>query len=136
MPRLLIHFILATTFVSIATSCFFTPKWKVYITNATPDNIVVHVRSKDDDLGNHTLPSSGEYDFSFCDSFLGTSRFNGEFWWGQKYQILDVLARSKCQRFGFRVYDCYWLVRPDGFYVSTLNISFPDPLWSFYKAWG
>ncbi|KAL8267277.1 hypothetical protein R6Q59_004621 [Mikania micrantha] len=139
MHCLVIYLILASSFVSITNSCFFTPKWKLYIINGTPDNIVTHVLSKDDDLGNHIVPSNGIYHWSFCDRFDRRTRFDGEFRWGKKYQCLVVfneLARRRCTRFGLRVNDCYWLVRPDGFYISYVNLSFPDPEWKFVKPWG
>ncbi|CAI9275455.1 unnamed protein product [Lactuca saligna] len=139
MRSLFICLILAFSIPSITNACFFTPEWKIYIINGTPDNIIMHVRSKDDDLGKHNVPSNGYYDWSFCDRFDGTTTFDAEFWWGQTYDCLEVfskLARRKCDRFGFRVQYCYWLLRSDGFYISPLNVSFPDPLWVFTKPWG
>lgn len=139
MHCLLIYLILVFSFFSITSSCFFTPTWKLYVINGCPDNIVTHVRSKDDDLGNHIVPSYGEYYWTFCDRFDRTTRFDAEFWWGEKYQCLDVFgknARSKCERFGFGTESCFWLVRPDGFYISPLNITFPDVSWTFVKLWG
>ncbi|KAI3502108.1 hypothetical protein L1887_30139 [Cichorium endivia] len=139
MPSLLIYLILVSSFSSITNACFFTPTWKLYIINSTPDNIITHVRSKDDDLGKHVVPSKGYYYWSFCDRFDRTTRFNADFWWGEKYQCLEVfakLARRKCDRFGSGVQSCFWQVRSDGFYISALNISFPDPLWTLVKTWG
>lgn len=136
---ILIFLILVSSSPSIANSCFFTPKWKIYILNTIPaDNIVTRVRSIDDDLGKHIIPSNGYYHFSFCDTIDRSSHFDGEFWWGNKYQCLEVfyrLARWECERLGFGVQYCFWLVRPDGFYISPLNISFPDPLWMYVKSW-
>ncbi|KAJ0635451.1 putative plant self-incompatibility S1 [Helianthus annuus] len=136
----LILLILASSSPPIANAyCFFTPKWKLYVLNSIPaDTIVTHVRSKDDDLGKHIIPSNGYYYWSFCDTIDRSTHFDGEFWWGRKYQCLEVfykLARWKCDRFGFSVEYCFWLVRPDGFYISSINISFPDPLWTFVKSW-
>ncbi|KAL4569908.1 hypothetical protein LXL04_025555 [Taraxacum kok-saghyz] len=136
---LLICLILASSFSSITNACFFTTKWKVYIINSTPDNIITRVRSKDDDLGRHLVPPNGYYHWSFCDRFDRTTTFDGAFWWGQDYDCLEVfaeLARSKCNRFGSRVESCFWILRSEGFYISPLNISFPDPLWMFVKPWG
>lgn len=139
MHNLLIFLILTSSFSVITNACFFTTKWKIYVINGIPETITTRVRSKDDDLGKHVIPSNDYYHWSFCERFDRTTRFDGEFWWGQKYQCLKVfykVARWKCDRFHFGVESCFWLVRSDGFYISALNISFPDPLWTFVKSWG
>lgn len=142
MRSLLICLILAFSLPSITNSCFFTPQWKMYIINGTPDNIIMHVRSKDDDLGKHNVTSNGYYHWSFCDRLDSTTTFDAEFWWGQSYDCLEVfakLARRTCDRFGgigFRVVYCYWLLRSDGFFISPVNVSFPNPSWAFVKPWG
>ncbi|GJX46837.1 plant self-incompatibility S1 [Tanacetum coccineum] len=138
MRIFLIILVTSSSFSSITNGCFFTTKWKIYVMNGTPDTIVTHIRSKDDDLGKHNIPSNDYYYFSFCESFDRSSHFDGEFWWGQKYQCLEVfyrLAQWECDRFHFGVQSCFWLVLPEGFYISSLNISFPDPLWTFVKSW-
>ncbi|KAI3502113.1 hypothetical protein L1887_30144 [Cichorium endivia] len=138
MSSLLIYLILASSFSSITNACLFTPTWKIYIINDTPDNIIIRVRSKDDDLGKHIVPSKGYYSWSFCDRIDRTTRFNGDFWWGQKFQYLEVfaeLARFNCDKGGSGVLSCFWQVRPDGFYISAHNIAFPDPSWTLVKTW-
>ncbi|KAJ0666831.1 putative plant self-incompatibility S1 [Helianthus annuus] len=135
MHHFLLYIILTSSLISITNSCFFTPKWNVYLINDTPDSFAAHVMSKDDDLGNHIVPPNANYYFSFCDRWDRTSQFDAEFWWDKKYQCLGVVndfARSKCHWLA----RCYWLVRPEGFYVSMYNVSFPRPEWTFVKSWG
>lgn len=139
MHILFVLIILASSSPYILNACFFTTKWKMYVLNDMPDAIVIHVRSIDDDLGKHVIPSNGYYYFSFCDTIDRSTHFDGEFWWGRKYLCLEVfykLARQHCDRFGFIVEYCYWLIRPDGIFISSLNVTFPDRLWTFVTIWG
>ncbi|CAH1414593.1 unnamed protein product [Lactuca virosa] len=107
-----------------------------------PANKTMGDRSKDDDLGKHNVTSNGYYHWSFCDRLDSTTTFDAEFWWGQSYDCLEAfakLARRTCDRFGgigFRVVYCYWQLRSDGFYISPVNVSFPNPSWAFSKPWG
>ncbi|PWA96978.1 plant self-incompatibility S1 [Artemisia annua] len=111
-------------------------KWTVYITNAVPDDIVVHIKSTDHDLGNHTISSNEVYSWTFCQKYFGT-HFHGYFWWGSRYQSLaladqEILNICRIRFDGDE--DCYWLVLADGFYVSASNKPFPDG-WYKKKSW-
>lgn len=84
---LLIVFVLiistySTTFASTTSEkfpCFFLVKWHMFVINDISEDIVVHVRSRRGaDLGNHTIPHNGIYDWTFCET--GQSLFTGEFW--------------------------------------------------------
>ncbi|KAL8258535.1 hypothetical protein R6Q59_026488 [Mikania micrantha] len=103
--------------------------WTVYITNTLNDAIVVHIKSTDHDLGNHTIPSNGVYSWTFCQKIIG-SHFHGYFWWGSRYQNLALIDKELmilC-RDDSEIADqfCYWMVVPDGFFVSGTNYTFPD----------
>ncbi|KAL8201750.1 hypothetical protein R6Q57_010897 [Mikania cordata] len=109
----------------------------VYITNALNDAIVVHIKSTDHDLENHTIPSNGVYSWTFCQKIIG-SHFHGYFWWGTRYQNLALIDKELmilC-RDDSEIADqfCYWMVVPDGFFVSGTNYTFPDN-WVKKKGW-
>ena len=122
---------------SVDPNCFLVFRFHMYIINDIPEDIVVHVNSKDDDLGNRTLPLGGSRDWSFCDLFW--TRFRGEFWWGSKYisfNVFDTHVRQDCDtetRSGTR--HCYWLIRPEGFYMGSENNTWPSGSWHFEKPW-
>lgn len=76
--------------------------------------LAVHCRSKDDDLGNHTLRSGQEFDWHFRTNFLGTTLYSCDFVWGLKKKGMVVFD---AQWVGiFHTYN--YVVRPEGFYVG------------------
>ncbi|PWA78013.1 plant self-incompatibility S1 [Artemisia annua] len=88
------------------------------------------------DLGNHTIPYNGIYDWTFCDT--GQNDFTSEFWWASKYKtfnVFDAQAWSVCKtgKF-FGTEHCYWLVRADGFYIGKENVPFPGG-WQLKETW-
>ncbi|KAL8267276.1 hypothetical protein R6Q59_004620 [Mikania micrantha] len=130
--------ILSSLIPSIIRACLITSKWDVFIMSSITDDIIAHIKSGDDDLGNHTIPFNGNYIWSFCDRFDGHTLFYGYFWWGSKSQSLalfDDKLRKPCYQQKRSTQHCYWLVRPDGFFVSAYNRSFSDDNWEFKKAW-
>ncbi|MFS8008042.1 putative plant self-incompatibility S1 [Helianthus anomalus] len=130
-------FISSCCLVTTTSACpFYKTNWTVYITNQVPDNIVVHIKSTDHDLGNYTIAPTHVHSLTFCQKVVGT-HFHGYFWWGSKYQslaLMDAEIIKKCRkRFAGNEY-CYWLVRTDGFYLSASNQPFPYG-WVKKKAW-
>lgn len=135
MHKLFIFTILTYAFAPVTQACWFTTKWEMSVTNNITDNIVAHIKSGDDDLGNHTLPFKGNYDWSFCDRFDGHTLFYAYFWWGSKFQsmaLFDDNIRKICARNKGGAQHCNWLVQPDGFYASA----YPDRGWVKTKTWG
>ncbi|PWA97238.1 plant self-incompatibility S1 [Artemisia annua] len=123
---------------SVDPNCFLVWRFNMYIINDIPEDIVVHVNSKDDDLGNRTLPLGGSRDWSFCAP--GWTLFRGEFWWGSKYisfNVFDGYVDDNCDTKSLvhRTRHCYWLIRPDGFYMSSKNNTWPSESWHFEKPW-
>ncbi|PWA80603.1 plant self-incompatibility S1 [Artemisia annua] len=105
---------------SVDPNYFLVFRFHMYIINDIPEDIVVHVNSKDDDLGNRTLPLGGSRDWSFCAP--GWTRFPGEFWWGSKYISFNVVDD--------------WLIRPDGFYMGSENDTWPSwGNWELENTW-
>ncbi|XP_023746313.1 S-protein homolog 5-like [Lactuca sativa] len=111
---------------SIAHFCI-TPKWNVYVINTISGDIVAHIKSGDDDLGNHTIPFNGNYNWSFCDKLGGSTLFYGDFWWGSRFQTLTLfdeeIEMNVCYLEMEHNTNCYWFVKPDGFYISA----YPNP---------
>lgn len=131
-------FILTMLSFSIASSpndlCFF----RVYITNGIEDNIAVHVSIRGEkDIGNHTLAFGQEFDWKFG-VVLFRTYYSGEFLWGPKHVTISVFNKfvfNKCFDMNiFAVQRCYWMVKPEGFYINVRNDTFPDG-WSLAHSW-
>ncbi|CAI9265306.1 unnamed protein product [Lactuca saligna] len=118
---------------SIAFSCPFTTKWIVSIISALRKDLVVHIKSGDDDLGNHTIPYVGNYSWSFCEKVGSHTLFYAYFWWGSKFQSLDLFDQviSKKCYLNVGTEHCYWFVTPKGFYVDA----HPSGGGEFIKGW-
>ncbi|KAJ0666837.1 putative plant self-incompatibility S1 [Helianthus annuus] len=130
--------ILWSLIVSITHGCFLTVPWSVYVLSNIPGDIVAHIKSGDDDLGNHTIPFKGNYNWSFCSRGDHRTLFYSYFWWGSKFQSLDLFNKeleNHCSLNKAGRQHCYWWVRPDGFFVSPLNNTFSDFYWKFIKPW-
>ncbi|KAF5754414.1 putative plant self-incompatibility S1 [Helianthus annuus] len=117
---------LLSLITSVTHACFLTSKWNLYVMNniEDEDDIVVHIKSGDDDLGLMAI-------------FYGHILFYGYFWWGSKFTSLalfDDELRGPCALNKESGQHCYWLVRKDGFFVSAYNRTFADH-WTFKKHW-
>ena len=90
--------------------------------------LVVHCRSKDDDLGTHNLSSGQSFEWSFRDNFWGTTLFWCNFDWNNMHKSFDIynyqydVCNSRCFR----------SIRPDGayFYGGKVN-----PVWEKRYSW-
>ncbi|PWA97904.1 plant self-incompatibility S1 [Artemisia annua] len=131
-------FIFATIPLCVASSpndlCFF----RMYITNGIEDKIAVHVSKRGgEDLGNRTLAFNEEFDWKFG-VVLFRTYYRGEFWWGSHYKTTSIFNRyvfGNCFNGNiFAVQRCYWLVKPDGIYLSDNNGTFPDD-WNQVERW-
>ncbi|KAK9052569.1 hypothetical protein SSX86_029198 [Deinandra increscens subsp. villosa] len=137
MHSIFTFLILLSLTTSITHACF-TAKWHIFVTNDINDDIVAHIKSGDDDLGNHTIPFNGNYNWSFCNRFDGRTLFYAYFWWGSRYQSLDLFnsdIEDICAVKILGTQNCYWLVRSNGFFVSAYNRTFSDRDWKLKKTW-
>ncbi|CAH1426917.1 unnamed protein product [Lactuca virosa] len=116
-----------------AFSCPFTTKWNVSVISALREDLVVHIKSGDDDLGNHTIPYVGNYSWSFCEKVGGHTLFYGYFWWGSKFQSLDLFNKAISEKLILNAdpEHCYWFVKPEGFFVNNI----PSGGGQFIKGW-
>ncbi|CAL1396371.1 unnamed protein product [Linum trigynum] len=75
----------------------------------------VHCKSKDDDIGVHFLKQHGSISWKFRPSFWGNTLFFCYFNWGEGFKHIDVYHQYRdeddftgCHHF------CHWLVRATG----------------------
>ncbi|PWA44297.1 plant self-incompatibility S1 [Artemisia annua] len=113
--------------------------WTIFIYNAMNDPIKVNVKSKDDDLGDHTLAFNENEKWGFCENFWKTTFFYASFNWNgsrtASFGVFDKTTTPHCSKWRFtysRV--CYWLVRDTGFYVGPHLTPFPDG-WTKLHDW-
>ena len=112
--------------------------WVIIIINQIKDPIHVHVKSEDDDLGDHILALYQNENWSFCRNLWRGTIFYADFKWNGKTALFDVFDKNvvkHCSKFSFlkpRV--CVWIVRDDGFYVGPGRTPFPDG-WTKTHDW-
>lgn len=102
-----------------AKYCFFTREYIVYIFDELPPGsgaLRLHCASGDDDLGFHTLYSSQDFSWKFCEGFLKNTLFFCHFWWGSKNLAFEVfnLKRYEERPDGLMI----WSARKDGIYLQ------------------
>ncbi|KAH7833736.1 hypothetical protein Vadar_009236 [Vaccinium darrowii] len=101
---------------------------RVHIVSGVPSNptpLWARCRSKDDDIGMHKLNNGESFSWKFSMNFFETTLFFCHFYWGSHTNIFTVFDRGlyeKCDH-GTPHYDCFWVVRPDGFYFNNDNKS-------------
>ncbi|GFP91874.1 hypothetical protein PHJA_001331600 [Phtheirospermum japonicum] len=114
---LALSFLLSTNLFHGTNSCFLRPKFHVGFYNRLPANIpkplFVHCKSKDDNLGNHTLMPGQSWGFSFCDKFLSTL-FICELHWNGLYRNNIVAFNAKWFFYPCDGYKCIWTVSASG----------------------
>ncbi|KZV24248.1 hypothetical protein F511_01730 [Dorcoceras hygrometricum] len=116
-----------------AKSCTLTSQYTVYIVSNLPPNtpmLSTHCWSRDDDLGSHTLAPGQNYNFNFCESAEGSTKFTCRLWWNGKDKTFDVFSSSwtfePCDKTG----TCNWFAKEDGIYFSNRN-----PPWKLQKVY-
>ncbi|XP_059654862.1 S-protein homolog 5-like [Cornus florida] len=83
--------------------------------NTTP-KLIIHCKSKDDDLGEHTLSSGDDFHWHFRVNFMRTTLFFCTMRWGQKVLSFDVFdaAHNRCKA----TLKCFWSIGEDGVYFG------------------
>ncbi|KAL4581143.1 hypothetical protein LXL04_017352 [Taraxacum kok-saghyz] len=115
--------------------------WSVFIYDAINDPIpiTVHVQSKEDDLGNHTLAYNDNTNWKFCVSSGARTRFYAHFYWKSRTAFFDVYDYDTAETYcagsnTFKQQNCFWSVRDNGFYISRHNNPFPEG-WTKLHDW-
>lgn len=111
-------------------------RWKVTISNqlSPGQTLSLHCKSKDDDLGDHTLQVGQSYSWKFRVNFFSTTLF-----WctlktsSNKHVTMEVFWPEKHDWLGYRcAYEsCYWIAQDDGIYLVNL----PKDLNEFVRKW-
>ncbi|RDX94576.1 S-protein-like 2, partial [Mucuna pruriens] len=95
-----------------STSNGFEPTTHVYVKNALENGaeLLLHCKSRDNDLGLQHLHHNESYEFSFKVNFFGTTQFYCSFQWGNNFHWFDIYIASRddrCKR-------CSWTVKQNG----------------------
>ena len=125
------YFLVITTAIekpSFADSKVYTApltKWKVTITNqlSRGQTLLVHCKSKDNDLGDHTLQVGQNFSWKFKVNFFSTTLF-----WcnlrtsSNKHVSIEVFWPEKHDWLGYRCAytTCNWDARDNGIYLENL----------------
>lgn len=101
-------------------------RYHVYIINGFENHsksLLIHCRSKQDDLGKHELKHGQEYTWSFKVNIDGSTLFYCNIRQGKALKhfvaFSAVVEGSDCADTG----KCYWLVTEAGFYFSSDNFT-------------
>ncbi|OVA18540.1 Plant self-incompatibility S1 [Macleaya cordata] len=99
-------------------------KITVWVYNELDPNttLTIHCKSKDDDLGEHTLSYNQEFHWKFRNNFYWTTLFWCNMWWHDSNGRL--VQTSHDAYYARRDYarncraDCFWSIRKDGWYYG------------------
>ncbi|CAK7349461.1 unnamed protein product [Dovyalis caffra] len=141
-PNKICHFqlyilLLALAFVLGDCDIGFLRKYHVRIQNGLRNKTMdVHCKSKDDDLGRHTLSSYKIYEFSFRANYFRSTLFFCNLWYRDHHVVFDafttdVTLLDKCGGDSDAT-DCNWKGQEDGVYL--LNTA--SKKWNFMYHWG
>ena len=124
----IITFFLATltlTPCSEATHVEWTQWHNVHIVNGFYSNdkpLNIHCKSKDDDLGDHSLWNGQESRFHFGLNFWHSTLFSCDMTWGTQQKHINVFdTPAETPLACMENEECFWLVTEDGFFISTDN---------------
>ncbi|CAH8366722.1 unnamed protein product [Eruca vesicaria subsp. sativa] len=96
---------------------FDNPRTTVVIINDLGGSMPLryHCNSKDDDLGDRTMPPSGSWFFEFKPSIFGNTKFYCTFSWGNELHYFDIYRYRRDRLFAeFGCIRCEWKIRKTG----------------------
>lgn len=121
MAKIVLSLLLLFIFAGVSHQCniVFTPKHTLHFINEIPNSqITLRCRSKEDDLGFHTLKTHDDYHFKFCQQFFGRTLYACDVKWADKkasFHGFDIeLGQEWCVE-----YVCKWTMMPDGIYFTV-----------------
>lgn len=106
-------------------------KYHVHVVNSLPNNnfpLVIHCKSKDNDLGVHNLYVGNDFNWGFHQNVWETTLFFCHFQWSNKQTSFSVFDHYLADEICHNTFVCYWLVKDDGFYLSNVTNPSPDNL--------
>ncbi|RZC49601.1 hypothetical protein C5167_018016 [Papaver somniferum] len=130
--------VLLCGYPSLPVSCFMLSRVRVWVYNSiAPDtDMTIHCKSKDDDLGEHTIPFKGNFTWKFHDNWDQTTLFWCRIgYWDVKAEKLvsgafDIYKESRDNLVCYGI--CPRWVRTDGIYMwdqlrHTLKLGYTWP---------
>ncbi|KAK1436191.1 hypothetical protein QVD17_01969 [Tagetes erecta] len=105
-------------------------KLHIVMIDSRVNNLRLHCKSGDDDLGDVWRNAGEEFSISFCLNIWKTTLYFCHFYWESKQKVFDVYAMERgndpdycytSQFFG--QVECRWMVKDDGFYIAR----YPGP---------
>ena len=81
------------------------------IENDIKADITLHCKSKDDDLGEHTLNNSSDFRFKFQPNIFKTTLFFCSFAWPNAFHWFNIYNYMRDS--GSCVHHCDWKIKPD-----------------------
>lgn len=92
---------------------FLWDKVDLQIVNGLPthEDLNLHCKSKDDDLGAHSLGFNETYEFRFKPNFFGNTLYFCRFWWAKESRWFDIYDEERdIPRCSY----CWWKILPTG----------------------
>ncbi|KAJ4870478.1 Plant self-incompatibility protein S1 family [Raphanus sativus] len=102
---------------AIAPNGFDNPQTTVVIINDLGGSLPLryHCKSKDDDLGDQTMPPRGSWFFQFKPSVFGNTQFYCSFSWGNELHYFDIYRQDRDRLFAkFGCRRCEWKIHKNG----------------------
>lgn len=116
-------FLVFAFIISRSSSILF--KWTVVVRNElSTEDLYIHCRSEDDDLGSRVLFPGEEWDWSFRQNFFDTTRFWCIMRKKNGHVKIDVFwkDRSDEEEFYYRCNEekCIWIAKDRGIYLKNI----------------
>ncbi|KAJ4822124.1 hypothetical protein Tsubulata_017251 [Turnera subulata] len=111
------------------------PKYHVQVFSglSNNNNLEIHCRSKDDDLGRHELPWSAEFTWSFRMDILGTTVFWCDMNWANGHGSFNVFWNDGGFLHKCNYKNCIWVAQDDGLYLDDIPASKYDLMYTWEK---
>ncbi|XP_047318615.1 self-incompatibility protein S1-like [Impatiens glandulifera] len=111
-------------------------KVHVYLTNelASGNDLTVHCKSKDNDLGVHQIVYNGTYEWTFRNNIWDTTLFWCDLQWGQPMVTGSCHAyeadrdQRRCRK------RCMWKIKEMGLYSFNMNTNIWENLCNWNRA--
>ncbi|KAG4135374.1 hypothetical protein ERO13_D08G211375v2, partial [Gossypium hirsutum] len=107
--------------------------WHVHTVNDLSDGkiLLVHCKSKDDNLGIHNLTVGSEFSWKFKQQILGATLFWCYMAYDNFYASFDVFWVTEVFLHKCNYHDCIWIARDDEIYLKI----FPDQHDEYTHSW-
>ncbi|KAK5813438.1 S-protein homolog 1-like [Gossypium arboreum] len=98
-------------------------KWQVHVVNdlSNKKTLLVHCKSKDDDLGIHNIAAGTEYNWKFRPRVFGNTLFWCHLAYDNLHAAFDVYWENEALYYKCDYNDCFWIARDDGIYLKDIR---------------